>query len=96
MTTDTVLPVTGASPYDVVVGTDLSARLPQILGDGVQRVGVVFPESLGDLVRPLLDTLAGSHEVTTLPVPDGEPAQPSRPAAGRRSAPPASPARTRS
>ena len=75
MTTDTVLPVTGASPYDVVVGTDLSARLPQILGDGVQRVGVVFPESLGDLVRPLLDTLAGSHEVTTLPVPDGEPAK---------------------
>ena len=66
---DTVLPVTGASPYDVVVGTDLADRLPAMLGPGVQRVGVVFPESLADLARPLLDSLAGAHEVTRLPIP---------------------------
>ena len=70
--TDTVLPVTGPSPYDVVVGTDLAGHLPRMLGDGVQRVAVVCPESLRELVRPLVDTLAGSHEVTILPVPDGE------------------------
>ena len=69
---DTVLPVTGASPYDVVVGTDLADRLPAMLGPGVQRVGVVFPESLADLARPVLDSLAGAHEVTRLPIPDGE------------------------
>ena len=69
---ETVLPVTGPSPYDVVVGTDLAGHLPRMLGDGVQRVAVVCPESLRELARPLVDTLADSHEVTILPVPDGE------------------------
>ncbi|MFC4786173.1 3-dehydroquinate synthase [Nocardioides sp. MAHUQ-72] len=69
---DTVLPVTGAAPYDVVVGNGLAHRLPAMLGESVQRVGVVHPESLRHLVRPLLDELAATHEVTPLPVPDGE------------------------
>ena len=68
----TVLHVGGASPYDVVVGTGLAGRLPQLLGESVQRVGVVFPEGLLDLARPVLDLLAGSFEVLALPVPDGE------------------------
>ena len=49
---DTVLPVAGASPYDVVVGTDLADRLPAMLGAGVQRVAVVFPERWPTLARP--------------------------------------------
>jgi 3-dehydroquinate synthase len=69
---DTVLPVAGASPYDVVVGTDLTDRLSGMLGAGVQRVGVVFPESLAHLAGPVLDALAATHEVTPLPIPDGE------------------------
>ena len=69
---DTVLPVTGASPYDVVVGTGLAGRLPAMLGAGVERVGVVFPESLAELARPVIDALAEAHEVTELPIPDGE------------------------
>ncbi len=72
---DTVLSVTGASPYDVVVGTDLSERLPAMLGVGVQRVAVVFSDALGDLVRPVLDSLAASYDVLVLPIPDGEQAK---------------------
>ena len=68
----TVLHVGGASPYDVAVGTGLAGRLPQLLGESVQRVGVVFPEGLLGLARPVLDLLAGSFEVLALPVPDGE------------------------
>ena len=39
--TDTVLPVRGASPYDVVIGHGLAGRLPGILGDGVRRVALL-------------------------------------------------------
>ncbi|GAB3762878.1 3-dehydroquinate synthase [Nocardioides ginsengisegetis] len=69
---DTVLPVTGAAPYDVVVGTDLPGRLPQVLGGGVQRVAVIFSDDLGELVRPVLESLATAYDVTVLPIPDGE------------------------
>jgi 3-dehydroquinate synthase len=67
-----VLHVGGAAPYDVVVGTDLTGRLPQVLGESVQRVGVVFAEPLADLARPVLDALATTYDVLALPVPDGE------------------------
>jgi 3-dehydroquinate synthase len=69
---DTVLHVGGASPYDVVVGTGLTGRLPGLLGESVQRVAVVFAEELRDLARPVLDVLAASYDVLALPVPDGE------------------------
>ena len=69
---DTLLRVRGSAPYDVVVGRDLSGRLPQVLGDGVQRVAVIFTEELGEAVRPVLDSLATSHDVLVLPIPDGE------------------------
>jgi 3-dehydroquinate synthase len=69
---DTVLRVAGESPYDVVVGHDLSERLPQMLGVGVQRVAVVFSDVLAELVRPVLDSLAAAYDVMVLPIPDGE------------------------
>ena len=69
---DTVLRVAGESPYDVVVGHDLSERLPQMLGVGVQRVAVVFSDALAELVRPVLDSLAAAYDVMVLPIPDGE------------------------
>jgi 3-dehydroquinate synthase len=69
---DTVLAVTGASPYDVVVGEGLSGRLPALLGEAVQRVAVIHADALGDLARPVLDVLAATYDVTVLPVPDGE------------------------
>ena len=69
---DTVLHVTGAAPYDVVIGHQLADRLPQLLGVGVQRVAVVFSDVLADLVRPVLDSLAAAYDVMVLPIPDGE------------------------
>ena len=38
---DTVVHVGGASPYDVVIGHDLADRLPDLLGDSVQRVALL-------------------------------------------------------
>jgi 3-dehydroquinate synthase len=64
--------VGGASPYDVVVGSGLTDRLPGLLGESVQRVAVVHAEGLQDLARPVLDVLAASYDVLALPVPDGE------------------------
>ncbi|WP_372727047.1 3-dehydroquinate synthase [Nocardioides sp.] len=72
---ETVLHVGGAAPYDVIVGTHVLGRVPALLGDGVQRVGVVVADELAELVRPLLDTLAASYDVTVLPIPDGEQAK---------------------
>lgn len=69
---DTILKVAGPSPYDVVIGHDLAERLPQMLGVGVQRVAVVFSDSLSELVRPVLDSLAAAYDVMVLPIPDGE------------------------
>jgi 3-dehydroquinate synthase len=69
---DTVIRVAGPSPYDVVVGHDLSERLPELLGTGVQRVAVVFSDELAELVRPVLDSLAAAYDVMVLPIPDGE------------------------
>ncbi|MGB0099562.1 MAG: 3-dehydroquinate synthase, partial [Nocardioides sp.] len=69
---DTVVKVAGASPYDVVIGHDLAERLPQMLGVGVQRVAVVYSDSLAELVRPVLDSLAAAYDVMVLPIPDGE------------------------
>jgi len=72
---ETVLPVRGAAPYDVVVGTDLAHRLPELLGRGVQRVAVVLPETLGVVAAPVLATLEASYDVLRLAVPDGEAAK---------------------
>jgi 3-dehydroquinate synthase len=71
---DTVLPVRGASPYDVVVGRDLGHRLPAMLGPGVERVAVICPERLEAFVDELLDEL-GDVEATMLAIPEGEDAK---------------------
>jgi 3-dehydroquinate synthase len=69
-----ILPVRGASPYDVVVGTGLVARLLTLL-EGTQRVAVIHAADLDDLVRPPLTALAERHDVLPLPLPDGEQAK---------------------
>jgi 3-dehydroquinate synthase len=72
--TVTTLHVGGASPYDVVVGRDLLGRLPEVLGERPQRIGLVHASSLGDAAhraRSVLD----AYDVHLLPVPDGEPAK---------------------
>ncbi|MCW2794945.1 MAG: 3-dehydroquinate synthase, partial [Nocardioides sp.] len=71
----TLLPVSGASPYDVVVGADLSDRLAAMLGSDVQRVAVVCPESLRGRFPAYLDALRAAYDVLMLAVPDGEAAK---------------------
>ncbi|WP_110183308.1 3-dehydroquinate synthase [Nocardioides solisilvae] len=69
---ETRLHVGGASPYDVLVGHDLADRLPGILGDGVQRVALLYAGELGALAQPVADVLAGRYDVLALGLPDGE------------------------
>ena len=72
MTADTVLHVGGASPYDVVVGHDLTARLPALLGESVERVAVLYAGSLGALADPIVDALVEHYDVLALGLPEGE------------------------
>ena len=69
---DTVLPVRGASAYDVVVGHGLSGRLPALLGESVERVAVLYAGSLGELADPVVDVLVEHYDVLALGLPDGE------------------------
>ena len=70
--TDTVLHVGGASPYDVVVGRDLTARLPGLLGESVERVAVLYAGALGALADPIVDALVEHYDVLALGLPEGE------------------------
>ena len=71
----TVLPVRGASPYDVVVGSGLAGRLPGVLGPSVERVALLFPEGLEETAQPVLDVLVEQYDVLALGLPDGEQAK---------------------
>ena len=72
VSTDTVLHVGGASPYDVIVGHDLADRLPDVLGEGVERVAVLYAGSLGELADPIVNSLVEHYDVLALGLPDGE------------------------
>ncbi len=71
---DTVLPVRGASPYDVVVGQDLGPRLGPMLGPAVERVAVIVPERLEPFLDELLEDL-GDVDVIMMAIPEGEEAK---------------------
>jgi 3-dehydroquinate synthase len=71
----TTLPVTGAAPYDVVIGRDLAGLLPGMLGEAVQRVALIHPTSLGALAEPVRAALSGAYDVLPLAIPDGEAAK---------------------
>jgi 3-dehydroquinate synthase len=63
----TTIRVDGPAPYDVVVGRGVQDRLPELLGDGVQRVALVHAPGMGvDLP---------GYDVLDLPVPDSEAAK---------------------
>jgi 3-dehydroquinate synthase len=60
----------------VVVGTDLTAELPAVLGDGVRRVAVIHPRALaarGETVRAGL--AASGYDAHGIEIPDGEEAK---------------------
>lgn len=74
MTDLTRMHVAGASPYDVVVGHDVLAEVPAMLGAGVRRVAVCHPADLVHLADRVI-ALLGDVEVLRLPLPDGEAAK---------------------
>ena len=76
MTAPTLIRVDGDAPYDVVVGRDLAAELPRLLGADVRQVLVVHPPALAAQVRPVQAALdAAGLAVTLAAVPDGEAAK---------------------
>jgi 3-dehydroquinate synthase len=71
----TRLHVGGAAPYDVVVGHDtVLDEVPAMIGDRVERVAVVYPQSLPGPASRVLDRL-GDRSVLRLELPDGEAAK---------------------
>lgn len=76
MTTTRTVHVHGDQPYDVVIGRNLLAALPDLLGPGVRRVLVVHPSALAttaDTVRE--DLRAHGYEAFIAEVPDAEEAK---------------------
>jgi 3-dehydroquinate synthase len=81
--TATRIAVGGERPYDVVVGTDVLAALPSLLGDQVRNVVIVHAASLPALAAPVGQALAeAGYAVRPVPVPDGEAAKDVSVAAG--------------
>jgi 3-dehydroquinate synthase len=62
--------------YDVVVGHGVLDRLPEMLGEGVRRIALVHPATLGDRAERVRAWLE-SHgpETHAIEVPDGEAAK---------------------
>ena len=81
MSDDTsVLPVAGASPYDVVVGRGLVELLPGLLGSDVQRVAVIHDGELTEIADGIVDALrspdhGAAYDVLALGLPAGEEAK---------------------
>ncbi len=69
---ETTLHVGGASPYDVIIGPDLAGRLPEILGEDVQRVAVLYSGELAEVAQPIVNGLVEHYDVLALGLPDGE------------------------
>ncbi|HEU0042034.1 MAG TPA: 3-dehydroquinate synthase [Jiangellaceae bacterium] len=70
------IPVAGAVPYDVVVGTDLLGELPTLLGTDVQRVAVFHPKALLTAGRVVSDDLREQgYDAHVVEIPDGEAAK---------------------
>lgn len=73
--TATRIEVTGARPYQVVIGTGLLGELPPLLA-GAQRVVVIHPPTLlvtAEAVRD--DLVAAGFEAHVVEIPDGEDAK---------------------
>jgi 3-dehydroquinate synthase len=79
VTETAVVSVTGGRPYDVTIGRgilrDPEAYFAQALGDGVSKVLIIHPPTLGKIASDLREALLGSREVLLAEVPDAEAAK---------------------
>ena len=72
----TRLRVATAAPYDVVVGEQVLAELPSLLGDQVRRVAVIHSPPVAATATAVLADLAGhGFAAQLMEVPDGEAAK---------------------
>lgn len=76
MSSTTVIPVTGSSAYDIVIGRSLLNEIPKQLGDSVKKVLVIHPVALTISAEALQSSLRDSgYEVLLAGVPDSEDAK---------------------
>lgn len=76
MSEPTRIAVRAERPYDVLVGHDLLAELPVLLGSGVQRVAVLHPPTLISLAARMVHRLtAAGLEPIRVDLPDAEAAK---------------------
>jgi 3-dehydroquinate synthase len=81
--TVTRIPVEGACPYDVVVGTGVLGELPGLVGDAARTVVVIHPAGLREIAGPACEVLAAAgFTVRAEEVPAGEAAKDITVAAG--------------
>ncbi|MET1016365.1 MAG: 3-dehydroquinate synthase [Leifsonia flava] len=73
--TDTVISVTGADPYDIVVGNGVLSGLADRLGQNVRKVLIVHAPTLGAKANELRESLQDRFEVLLAEVPDAETAK---------------------
>ncbi len=74
--TVTRISVGGEQPHDVVLGADVLAELPALIGDRARTVVLIYPEGLEKLAEPARQELtAGGYAVCAEAVPAGEQAK---------------------
>jgi 3-dehydroquinate synthase len=71
----TVIPVTGADPYEVRIGRGLIGKLGDQLGQKVQKVLIVHAPTLGARAEALREQLGNRYEVFLAEIPDAEAAK---------------------
>ncbi len=68
----TTITVSGAEPYEVVVGRDILRTLPGLIGPNARKVLVVHPATLGARAERLREALSADFEVLLAEIPDAE------------------------
>lgn len=70
--TTTTISVSGADPYDVLVGRGILSELASVLGPNVRKVLIVHPPTLGARAERLREQLSGQVEAILAEIPDAE------------------------
>lgn len=72
MTHITTIEVTGTDAYAVEVGRGILDRIPAALGDGVAKILLVHPPTLGARAEKLRESLSDRYQVLLAEIPDAE------------------------
>jgi 3-dehydroquinate synthase len=71
----TTIAVTGAAPYEVVIGRGILSGLAEQIGPRVAKVLIIHPPTLGARANALRESLSDRYEVLLAEVPDAEDAK---------------------